>query len=107
MISRAVRDCSIFILYSLSLVLSLALALGMSRRAVMPTSKSVIRVLLNLASRCGLIVMVRVIEGLILKDLGSPTVTCVFKVLADLKLIMSTYACSPCASIAVTGKVLL
>jgi hypothetical protein len=106
MISCVVCDCSIFIVYLLSLVLSLALALGISRRAVMPTSKSGIRVLLNLASRCGPIVIVRVMEGLILKDLGSPMVTCAFKVLADLKLIMSTYACSSCPSVAITGKVL-
>jgi hypothetical protein len=106
MFSCAIRNDGIFSACSLSFVLSVALALGMSRRAVIPTSKFGMSVLLSLASKCGPIVMVRVIDGLRLKDTGSPMVTCAFKVLVALKFIMSIYARSPWPKVAVTGKVL-
>jgi hypothetical protein len=81
--------------YLLSFVLKVALALGISRRAVIPISRLFISEEESRASRCGPMAIVKVIEGLTLTDLGSKGVTCAFKVLTAFKFIMSRYTCWP------------
>jgi hypothetical protein len=76
-------------------VLKVALALGISRRAVIPISRLSISEEESRASRCGPMVIVKVTEGLTLTDLGSNTLTCAFKVLLAFKLMMSRYASWP------------